>query len=234
MRTLYGPAVGPCLRVFVCFCRSWRSYFFAGGGSGDRTQPCPSRHRCRSPAEPRPQSAPDRFRRFLLADLRRPQLAGQLERVAEHRRHDRPAGRPHPERVGNLEGSPSRSSRTTERRQRPGGSTTGTCRRSAGPYRPHGNKVLPHLAKKPDVPVFLDPAFPAPVPLLHQNGQFARFLISLNKSMFDYIVSNVLYNKEGQQRSPMRAKRSASPAPVPPTLAPHGQGRLEGPWQGRR
>ena len=63
---------------------------------------------------------------------------------------------------------------------------------------PDNSKVLPHLAKKPDVLFSSTQPF-ATGPLIDQNGQFARFEISLNRSMFDYIVGNVLYNKEGQQ-----------------------------------
>jgi hypothetical protein len=58
---------------------------------------------------------------------------------------------------------------------------------------------VPHLAKKPDVLFSSTQPF-LTGPLIDQNGQFARFEISLNKSMFDYIVGNVLYNKEGQQQ----------------------------------
>lgn len=36
-------------------------------------------------------------------------------------------------------------------------------------------------------------------PLIDQNGNYARFQISLNQVMFDYIVNNTLYNTEGQQ-----------------------------------
>jgi hypothetical protein len=63
---------------------------------------------------------------------------------------------------------------------------------------PDGGKVLAHLAKKPDVLFSSTQPF-ATGPLIDQNGQFARFEISLNRSMFDYIVGNVLYNKQGQQ-----------------------------------
>jgi hypothetical protein len=63
---------------------------------------------------------------------------------------------------------------------------------------PDGAKVLSHLAKKPDVLFSSTQPF-ATGPLIDQNGQFARFEISLNRSMFDYIVGNVLYNTRGQQ-----------------------------------
>ncbi|NER96591.1 MAG: hypothetical protein F6J86_22565 [Symploca sp. SIO1B1] len=36
-------------------------------------------------------------------------------------------------------------------------------------------------------------------PLIDQNGNYARFQISLNQVMFDYIMHNSLYNREGQQ-----------------------------------
>lgn len=36
-------------------------------------------------------------------------------------------------------------------------------------------------------------------PLIDQNGQYARFAILTNESMFDYIVDNKLYSKEGQK-----------------------------------
>ena len=72
--------------------------------SGDRAQPRSSRDRRCSAAESRSHPAPDRLRCLLLADLRGPQLAGEIQRHAEHGRHDRPAGRADAERVGNLEG----------------------------------------------------------------------------------------------------------------------------------
>src|SRR4051794_23649931 len=64
---------------------------------------------------------------------------------------------------------------------------------------PDGNKVLPYLGKKPDLLFSSTQPFQTG-PLIDQNGQFARFEISLNKSMFDYIVDNTLYNTQGQQQ----------------------------------
>lgn len=71
-----------------------------------------------------------------------------------------------------------------------------------------GNKLLPHVAKKPDVLFSSTQPFLSG-PLIDQNGQFARFEISLNKSMFDYIVNNELYNTQGQQRFADQGKKVA-------------------------
>jgi hypothetical protein len=79
------------------------------------------------------------------------------------------------------------------------------CRTLTGP---DGNKVLPHLAKKPDVLFSSTQPFLSG-PLIDQNGQFARFEISMNRSMFDYIVNNVLYNTQGQQRFADAGKKVA-------------------------
>ena len=71
---------------------------------------------------------------------------------------------------------------------------------------PATTKVLPYVTKKPDVLFSSTQPFLSG-PLIDQNGAFARFEISLNKSMFDYIVGNVLYNKEGQKAFADAGKR---------------------------
>ena len=71
---------------------------------------------------------------------------------------------------------------------------------------PDGNKVLSNIGKKPDVLFSSTQPF-LTGPLIDQNGAFARFEISLNQSMFDYIVNNKLYNKEGQAQFAKENKR---------------------------
>jgi hypothetical protein len=71
---------------------------------------------------------------------------------------------------------------------------------------PDGTKVLSNIGKKPDVLFSSTQPF-LTGPLIDQNGAFARFEISLNQSMFDYIVNNKLYNKEGQAQFAKENKR---------------------------
>src|SRR5262245_23564573 len=61
------------------------------------------------------------------------------------------------------------------------------CKRLDGP-----NKIVLHLAEE---------AFNQPFktgPLIDQNGNYAVFDILMNQPMFDYIVDNGLYSKQGQ------------------------------------
>ena len=58
-------------------------------------------------------------------------------------------------------------------------------------------RVVRQVGKRPDVlEEFTEPFSSGP--LIDTNGNYTRFAISVNKSMYDYILDNVLYSKEGQ------------------------------------
>ena len=61
-----------------------------------------------------------------------------------------------------------------------------------------GGKILMQVGKTPGV---LDESVEPfkTGPLIDQNGKYARFEILVNKTMFDYIVTNKLYSKQAQQ-----------------------------------
>ncbi len=66
-----------------------------------------------------------------------------------------------------------------------------------GLYRP-GMRVLTQVGKTPTVLTDASQPFNTG-PLIDQNGNYTRFEILINRSMFDYIVSNSLYSKAGQK-----------------------------------
>jgi hypothetical protein len=61
-----------------------------------------------------------------------------------------------------------------------------------------GMRVLTQVGKTPTVLTDFSQPFNTG-PLIDQNGVYTRFEILINKSMFDYIVSNSLYSKAGQK-----------------------------------
>jgi hypothetical protein len=59
-------------------------------------------------------------------------------------------------------------------------------------------KIVRQIGKRPDVlEEFTEPFQSGP--LIDANGHYSRFAISVNQSMFDYILDNKLYNKAGQK-----------------------------------
>ena len=59
-------------------------------------------------------------------------------------------------------------------------------------------KIVRQVGKRPDVlEEFTEPFQSGP--LIDANGHYSRFAISVNKSMYDYILDNKLYNKAGQK-----------------------------------
>ena len=192
----------------MCFCRSRRSHFFAGGGSGDRAQPV-------LPATVAvPQQNPDLSQLQTDFDVFSWQTFVALNWPANSN------GSPNTDVTIGQQGALTQSVWETWKELIEVFKDDGTapapwevdnryvppeCRTLTGP---DGNKVLPHLAKKPDVLFSSTQPF-LTGPLIDQNGQFARFEISMNRSMFDYIVSNVLYNTQGQQRFADAGKKVA-------------------------
>lgn len=61
-----------------------------------------------------------------------------------------------------------------------------------------GMKVVRQAGKTPTVLTAMSQPFNTG-PLIDQNGVYTRFEIVINKPMFDYIVTNKLYSKAGQQ-----------------------------------
>jgi hypothetical protein len=61
-----------------------------------------------------------------------------------------------------------------------------------------GMRVVTQVGKTPTVLTDFSQPFNTG-PLIDQNGIYTRFEILINKSMFDYIVSNSLYSKAGQK-----------------------------------
>lgn len=55
-------------------------------------------------------------------------------------------------------------------------------------------------------------------PLIDQNGRYARFEIVVNESMFDSIVTDKLYSKEGQKTATKVVFPCSSSKAVPPTV----------------
>jgi hypothetical protein len=64
-------------------------------------------------------------------------------------------------------------------------------------YKP-GMRVLTQVGKTPTVLTDASQPFNTG-PLIDQDGNYTRFEILINKTMFDYIVSNSLYSKAGQK-----------------------------------
>jgi hypothetical protein len=63
-----------------------------------------------------------------------------------------------------------------------------------------GMRVVSQVGKTPNVLTVSENLQPFKTgPLIDQNGVFTRFEILVNKPMFDYILSNTLYSKAGQQ-----------------------------------
>jgi hypothetical protein len=62
-----------------------------------------------------------------------------------------------------------------------------------------GIKTMQQVGKTPDVLDAFDQPFKTG-PLVDQNGVYARFVINVNRPMFDYIVRHQLYNQQGQER----------------------------------
>ena len=61
-----------------------------------------------------------------------------------------------------------------------------------------GDKILMQVGKTPTVLTAMSQPFNTG-PLPDQNGVYARFQISVNKPMYDYILANALYSKAGQK-----------------------------------
>jgi hypothetical protein len=55
-------------------------------------------------------------------------------------------------------------------------------------------------------------------PLIDQNGHYARFEIVVNESMFDYILTNKLYSKQGQSTATKVVFPCGSSKATPPTV----------------
>lgn len=59
-------------------------------------------------------------------------------------------------------------------------------------------KIVRQVGKRPDVlEEFTEPFQSGP--LIDANGHYSRFAISVNESMYDYILKNELYNSDGQK-----------------------------------
>jgi len=52
-------------------------------------------------------------------------------------------------------------------------------------------------------------------PVIDQNGNYLRFGLNFNKAMYDYIVSNQLYNVEGQQAFDTNPNHNGNPVQFP-------------------
>jgi len=70
------------------------------------------------------------------------------------------------------------------------------CARIASP----GDAVVSMVGKTPNVLSAISEPFKTG-PLIDQNGNYTRFDILMNQTMFDHIVSNDLYSKAGQMKS---------------------------------
>lgn len=64
-------------------------------------------------------------------------------------------------------------------------------------YKP-GMRIISQVGKTPTVLTAFSQPFNTG-PIIDQNGVYTRFEILVNKSMFDYILSNTLYSKAGQK-----------------------------------
>lgn len=64
---------------------------------------------------------------------------------------------------------------------------------------PAGRKALQQIAKRPDVLEEANEPFSSG-PLIDTNGWFSRFEITMNQSMYSYIVEHQLYSRNGQSR----------------------------------
>ena len=63
-----------------------------------------------------------------------------------------------------------------------------------------GTRIMTQVGKTPNLLTVSENLQPFKTgPLIDQNGVFTRFQILVNKPMFDYILSNTLYSKAGQQ-----------------------------------
>ncbi len=62
---------------------------------------------------------------------------------------------------------------------------------------PAGTAVVKMVGKTPNVLTAFDQPFKTG-PIIDQNGFYARFAINMNQPMFEYIVPNNLYSKQGQ------------------------------------
>lgn len=60
---------------------------------------------------------------------------------------------------------------------------------------PAGTRILTHITKGGELGTFTTPGSG---PLIDQNGEYVRFEILVNESMYDFIVKNGLYSKTGQ------------------------------------
>ncbi len=72
-------------------------------------------------------------------------------------------------------------------------------------------------------------------PLIDQNGQYTRYEILTNKSMFDYIVNNELYNQQGQEKFDKNAdfpvsKINGNDNTAPPNSARVGAIMVKASW----
>jgi hypothetical protein len=99
-----------------------------------------------------------------------------------------------------------------------------------------GTRIVPDACKKLDGPgkiilVVGEEAWNQPFktgPLIDQNGNYALFDILMNKVMFDFIDTNGLYSKQGQQNSklnPIEFPEGNNPKAATPT-APAQPGRM--------
>lgn len=74
-----------------------------------------------------------------------------------------------------------------------------SCKSIDASHIPPGTLRLTQVGKTPNVLDESGEPFKTG-PLIDQNGKYARFAILANESMFDYIVSNQLYSKAGQEK----------------------------------
>lgn len=72
------------------------------------------------------------------------------------------------------------------------------CKKFDAKYLPPGTMRLTQVGKTANVLDESGEPFKTG-PLIDQNGQYARFAIMTNESMFNYILTNKIYSKEGQK-----------------------------------
>ena len=72
------------------------------------------------------------------------------------------------------------------------------CQPLVGPNTP-GIPVISMVGKTVNVLTAFDQPFKTG-PLIDQDGFYARFAINMNQPMFEYILTNTLYSKQGQQK----------------------------------
>lgn len=82
------------------------------------------------------------------------------------------------------------------------------------PFAKDGTTLLSQVGKTPNL--LMDTTEPFKTgPLIDQNGRYARFEIVVNKPMFDAILSNKLYSKEGQRSAAKVVFPCGSADPAP-------------------